>query len=73
MPDEGLGLGKAVQVVHEGVVGLEHILFCDAGHIHSCTGHNFALRPLLSSCSPFLNISSTPLPTDRQLDAARLA
>ncbi len=59
MPEEGLGLGKAVQVLHEGVVGLEHILLCNAVHIHSCTKHNFAL--LLNSRSPFLDISSSYL------------
>jgi len=61
MPEEGLGLGKAVQVFQEGVVGLEHILLCNAVHIHSCTGHNFALRALLNSRSPFLDISSSYL------------
>ncbi len=43
MPEEGLGLCKAVQVVQEGVVGLEHILSCDAVNIQSCTAHKFAL------------------------------
>ncbi len=51
MPEEGLGLCEAVQVVHEGVVGLEHILSCDAVNIQSCTGHNFALGLLLNSRS----------------------
>lgn len=36
VPEQALGLGKAVHVGHEGVVGLEDIVLCYAINVHTC-------------------------------------